>query len=224
MALIATNYPVGPERTKVISIFGAFGGLGAETRILLAGKIWKNRTFTASVVLAFVAMEMFQGVIYFANMIFQEVYGWSSIRTALGFLVHSLLAVVVFTILGRILPRLPLKPRILAGFLLRCVTTLMIAFVKEHTSGDQHGGVLMKGFKDAFFGVAAMSIVGFLLAMVILPWDKHKTPPGAKSTDVAGTDAKDLEIGSSSAPEGDNSEVNTIASQNEVQLEKQSKV
>ncbi|KAF9096518.1 hypothetical protein BGX23_011040 [Mortierella sp. AD031] len=36
-ALIATNYPVGPERTKAFSIFGAFGGLGAITGILLAG-------------------------------------------------------------------------------------------------------------------------------------------------------------------------------------------
>ncbi|KAF9084500.1 hypothetical protein BGX29_002535, partial [Mortierella sp. GBA35] len=31
MALIATNYPAGPERTKAFSIFGAFGGLGAVT-------------------------------------------------------------------------------------------------------------------------------------------------------------------------------------------------
>ncbi|KAF9958432.1 hypothetical protein BGZ72_000351 [Mortierella alpina] len=236
MALIATNYPAGPERTKAFSVFAAFGGLGAVTGILLAGglissigwewifrissiagylllvlafiaipltppktekpkidylgaitatlgvtgvvyyistgvddgwaspktlpmlfigflllgifiyteykvesplmplRIWKNNNFTASVVLAFVSMGMFQGVIYYANMVFQEVYGWTSIQTALGFLVHSLLAVVVFAVLGRVLPRLPLKPLILTGFVLRCVTALMFAFVNEHTS------------------------------------------------------------------------------------------
>ena len=67
-------------------------------------------------------------------MTFQEVYQWTAIKTALGFLVHSLLAVVVFGILGRTLPRLPLKPLILTGFLLRCVTALMFSFVNENTS------------------------------------------------------------------------------------------
>ncbi|KAG9065947.1 hypothetical protein KI688_002244 [Linnemannia hyalina] len=236
MALIATNYPAGPERTKAFSIFGAFGGLGAVTGILLAGgliasigwqwifrisaiaafillaisffvipltppkaerpkvdflgaftatlgvtgivyyistgveygwgsaktvpvfvvaivlmvsfvliesrvhhplmplRIWKVKSFSTSVALAFVSMAKFQGVIYYANMVFQEVYQWTAIKTALGFLVHSLLAVVVFGILGRTLPRLPLKPLIMTGFLLRCVTALMFSFVNEHTS------------------------------------------------------------------------------------------
>ncbi|KAG0374902.1 hypothetical protein BGX24_009779 [Mortierella sp. AD032] len=236
MALIATNYPAGPERTKAFSIFGAFGGLGAVTGILLAGgliasigwqwifrisaiavfillaisflvipltppkaekpkvdflgaftatlgvtgivyyistgveygwgsaktipifviavvllvsfvfiesrvhhplmplRIWKVKSFSTSVLLAFVSMAKFQGIIYYANMVFQEVYQWTPIKTALGFLVHSLLAIVVFGILGRTLPRLPLKPLILTGFLLRCVTALMFSFVNEHTS------------------------------------------------------------------------------------------
>jgi EmrB/QacA subfamily drug resistance transporter len=236
MALIATTYPAGPERTKAFSIFGAFGGLGAVTGILLAGgliasigwqwifrisaiaafillaisyivipisepkaekpkidylgaitatigvtgivyyistgveygwadpktipifvvalglialfifietrvhspmmplRIWKIKSFTTSVVLAFVSMAKFQGIIYYANMTFQEVYQWTPIQTALGFLVHSLLAMVVFTILGRMLPRLPLKPLILTGFLLRSGTALMFSFVDEHTS------------------------------------------------------------------------------------------
>ncbi|KAG0255447.1 hypothetical protein BGZ95_005760, partial [Linnemannia exigua] len=171
MALIATNYPVGPERTKAFSIFGAFGGLGAVTGILLAGGLiasigwqWIFRisaiaafillaisflvipltppktekpkvdflgaitatlgvtgivyyistgveygwgsaktipifSFSTSVLLAFVSMAKFQGIIYYANMVFQEVYQWTPIKTALGFLVHSLLAIVVFGIL-----------------------------------------------------------------------------------------------------------------------------
>ncbi|KAG0380910.1 hypothetical protein BGX24_003384 [Mortierella sp. AD032] len=236
MALIATTYPAGPERTKAFSIFGAFGGLGAIVGILLAGgliasigwvwifrisaiaalillalsfvvipvtprkaekpkidylgaitatsgvtgivyyiitgveygwgnaktipvfvvslalialfifiesrvqsplmplRIWKLKSFTTSVVLAFVSMAKFQGIIYYGNMTFQEVYEWSPIKTALGFLVHALLAVVVFAVLGRLLPRLPLKPLILTGFLLRSITALMFAFVDQHTS------------------------------------------------------------------------------------------
>jgi MFS family permease len=236
MALIATNFPPGPERTKAFSVFAAFGGLGAVTGILLAGgliasigwpwifrisaiagfllfvlgflaipitppkaerpkvdfigaatvtlgvtgvvyyismgvedgwaspktlpiffagvillgsfifaeskvqsplmplRIWKSKSFASSVVLAFVSMGMFQGVIYYTNMVFQEVYGWTPIQTALGFLVHSLLAVVVFTILGRVMPRLSLKPLIMIGFLLRCITALMFAFMHEQTA------------------------------------------------------------------------------------------
>ncbi|KAF9437838.1 hypothetical protein BGZ76_010923 [Entomortierella beljakovae] len=97
-------------------------------------RIWKSRLFATSVIIAFVQMGMMQGIIFYVNMIFQEVYGWSAIKTALGFLVHALLAIVVFTILGRTIPRLRLKPLIMTGFLLRCVTSLMFAFVNENTS------------------------------------------------------------------------------------------
>ncbi|KAF9931115.1 hypothetical protein FBU30_010735 [Linnemannia zychae] len=236
MALIATNYPAGPERTKALSIFGAFGGLGAVAGILLAGglvasigwewifrissivvfillaisyfvipltppktekpkidflgaatatlgvtgivyyistgieygwsngktisvliialilvasfifienrmdnplmplRIWKIKSFTTSVILAFVSMAKSQGVIYYANMVFQQVYQWNAIKTALGFLVHAILAAVMFTGLGHILPQLSLKPLIMTGFLLRCVTALMFSFVDENTS------------------------------------------------------------------------------------------
>ncbi|KAF9981065.1 hypothetical protein BGZ75_007680 [Mortierella antarctica] len=385
MALIATTYPVGPERTKAFSIFAAFGGLGAVTGILLAGgliasigwewifrissigayillslayvvipvappkaekpkvdfigaitatfgvtgvvyyistgvedgwaspktlpvffaglllligfvyteykvqvplmplRIWRNGTFTASVALAFVNMAMFQGVIYYANMVFQEVYQWTAIQTALGFLVHSLLAVVTFAILGRVMPRLRLKPLILTGFLLRCVTGLMFAFVDEHTSywrlpfpafilhifgvgmtmlpiqvtavrdaankdqglvgaiyntglqlgapfgiailnviaiatnnndgGAVRGGpALMKGFKNAFFGIIAMGVFGFVLALIILPWDKPNQL--AKKTPEEVQEAKDLEIGRPALKA--ESDESTIASQNEL--------
>ncbi|KAG0006369.1 hypothetical protein BGZ79_000016 [Entomortierella chlamydospora] len=367
MALIAINYPAGPERTKAFSVFGAFGGLGAVVGILMAGglissigwqwifrvssfaayfllflgflvipltppksekpkidyfgaitatvgvtgivyyistgveygwaspktlpvfivglllvvsfvyieskvdsplmplRVWKNKTFVASVALAFVQMAMFQGVIYYVNMVFQEVYGWTTIKTALGFLVHSLLAIVVFTILGRVLPRLPLKPIILTGFLLRCGTALMFSFVNEHTSywrlsfpaliihvfgvgfsmlplqitaardadnkdqglvgaiyntGLQLGGpfgvailnvisistngnndgaidggpALMKGYRNAFYGMIALGIFGFILTLVILPWDKPNRP-----TKKVVEETKDLEAG---APQG----------------------
>ncbi|KAF9548338.1 hypothetical protein EC957_006834 [Mortierella hygrophila] len=236
MALIATTYPPGPERTKAFSIFGAFGGLGAVVGILMAGgliasigwvwifrisavaalillalsfvvipvlpakaekskvdylgaitattgvtgivyyiitgveygwgnaktipvfvvalalialfifiesrvqsplmplRIWKLKSFTTSVILAFVSMAKFQGVIYYSNMTFQEVYEWSPLKSALGFLVHALLAIVFFAVLGRMLPRLSLKPLILIGFLLRSGAALMLAFVNEDTS------------------------------------------------------------------------------------------
>ncbi|KAF9200879.1 hypothetical protein BGZ49_008877 [Haplosporangium sp. Z 27] len=363
MALIATNYPAGPERTKAFSVFAAFGGLGAVVGILLAGglissigwpwifrissfaayillvlgfiaipltppksekpkvdylgaftatagvtgivyyistgveygwaspktlpiliialllvasfvvieskisaplmplRVWRSKTFVASVALAFVQMAMFQGVIYYVNMIFQEVYGWTAIHTAIGFLVHSLLAVVTFTILGRILPRLSLKPVILVGFLLRCGTALLLSFVTEHTSywhlvfpaliihvfgvgfsmiplqvtaardadnkdqglvgaiyntglqlgapfgisilnvisistnGNSNGAIqggpaLMKGYRNAFYGIIAMGLFGVVLAIFILPWDK----PSARVKKVA-EETKDLEVG-----------------------------
>ncbi|KAF9102796.1 hypothetical protein BGX30_009262, partial [Mortierella sp. GBA39] len=97
-------------------------------------RIWNVSSFSTAIILAFVSNAKSQGVIYYANMIFQEVYQWTALQTALGFLVHALSAVVVFGGLGRILPRLPLKPLIMAGFLIRCVTALMFSFVNEHTS------------------------------------------------------------------------------------------
>ncbi|KAF9915369.1 hypothetical protein BX616_006301 [Lobosporangium transversale] len=367
MALIAINYPVGPQRTKAFSIFAAFGGMGAVVGLLLAGgliasigwewifrvssiaaflllalgflaipvaplksekpkidylgattatvgvtgivyyittgveegwasaktlpvfiigilligafifieskvesplmplRVWKTRVFAASVVLAFIQMAMFQGVIYYANLVFQEVYGWSPIKTAVGFLVHSLLAIVVFSILGRTLPRLPLKPIIIFGFLLRCITALLYTFVDENTSywrlifpaliihifgtgfsmlplqvtaardadnkdqglvgaiyntglqlgapfglailnvisistnGDNNGAVrggpvLMKGYRNSFYGITALGLFGALLTLIILPWDRPNRP-AKKATDAA-TESK-LEEGRS---------------------------
>ncbi|KAF9348255.1 hypothetical protein BGX26_000315 [Mortierella sp. AD094] len=236
LALISTNYPAGPERTKAISIFGAFGGMGAVAGLLMSGgilaaagwrwvfrvssiaayillilgfltipiipakneaakidyigaitatlgvigivyyisigvdygwadsktlpilivglvlivvfiyteskvqsplmplRVWRNRAFSTSTILAFVSMAMAQGTMYHVSMVFQKVYRWTAIQTALGFLVHAILAIVVFATLGRVLSRLRLKPLILAGFLLRCATGLMFAFVSEHNS------------------------------------------------------------------------------------------
>ncbi|KAF9194987.1 hypothetical protein BGZ51_005951 [Haplosporangium sp. Z 767] len=245
------------------------GFLYTESKVdapLMPLRIWKNRTFSASFILAFMSMAMLQGVVYYANMVFQEVYGWTAIQTALGFLVHSILAVVVFTSLGRILPRLRLKPFILLGFMLRCITALMYAFVTERTSywaipfpafiihvfglgltqlpiqliavrdaankdqglvgaiyntglqlgapfgiailnvvaistnGNNSGSVrggpaLMKGFKNAFFGILAMGLFGFALALAILPWDKPNVPAAIDSSETVG----DLETGSSVA-------------------------
>ncbi|GJJ76933.1 hypothetical protein EMPS_09292 [Entomortierella parvispora] len=389
MALIATNFAPGPERTRAFSVFAAFGGLGAVTGILLAGgliasigwpwifrisaiaglvlfvlgflaipvsppkaekpkidwigaatvslgvtgivyyistgledgwaspktlpvffaglillslfvfteskvhsplmplRIWKNKSFASSVVLAFVSMGMFQGVIYFSNLVFQEVYGWTALQSAVGFLVHSLLAVVVFTTLGRVMPRLSLKPLIMTGFLLRCITALMFAFMNEHTSywaipfpafiihifgvgfsllpiqvtavrdadnKDQglvggmyntglqlgapfgiaifnvialsingsssdasvNGGpLLMKGYKNAFFGIVAFGIFGFLLTTALLPWDKPNRPAKATTTvsDIAvEAGAEDLEKGESAIESKLDSEVSTIVS------------
>ncbi|KAF9200880.1 hypothetical protein BGZ49_008878 [Haplosporangium sp. Z 27] len=347
MALIAINYPPGPERTKAFSVFAAFGGLGAVVGILMAGglissvgwpwifrvsaiaayfllvlaffvipstpkrvgpkprvdflgsfssvlavtgivyyiimgadygwasaktlpilfagllflvaflyietkvenpimpfRVWKSSLFATSVVIAFLLMAMMQGFIFYVNMVFQEVYGWSAIKTAVGFLVHALLAIVVFGVLGRTIPRLRLKPLIMAGFILRSVAALLFAFVNENTSywrlpfpaliihvfglgfsllpvqitaardaanKDQGlvgaiyntglqlgapfgiailnviststngqgadstveaGPQLMKGYKNALFGIVAFGVFGFILSAIILPWDK----------------------------------------------------
>ncbi|KAF9113054.1 hypothetical protein BGX27_002310 [Mortierella sp. AM989] len=196
MALIAINYPPGPERTKAFSVFAAFGGLGAVVGILMAGGLIASAErpridFMGSIAsvlavmgiiyyiimgtedgwasaktllvlfagliclgvfiyveskveqpimpfriwkITFILMTMMQGIIFYVNMIFQEVYSWPAMQTAVGFLVHSLLAIVAFSILGRTILRLSLKPLILTGIVLRCGTALLFAFVTENTS------------------------------------------------------------------------------------------
>ncbi|KAG0269803.1 hypothetical protein BGZ96_006435, partial [Linnemannia gamsii] len=104
---ISTGVEYGWADPKTLPIFIVALGLIAlfifiETRVqspMMPLRIWKLKSFTTSVVLAFVSMAKFQGIIYYANMTFQEVYQWTPIQTALGFLVHSLLAMVVFTVL-----------------------------------------------------------------------------------------------------------------------------
>ncbi|KAF8932279.1 major facilitator superfamily domain-containing protein [Dissophora ornata] len=375
MAVIATNYAAGPERTKAFSIFGAFSGLGAVAGILMAGglvssvgwqwifrvsslasyllfalgfltippspskreqpkidymgaitatfgvtgityyistgtqygwaspktlpvflvsltllalfifietkvesplmplQIWSHRTFSTSVVLGLVSMAMTQGVIFYVNMVFQEVYGWVGIQTALGFLAHALLVGAIFPILGRFMSQLRMKPLIMIGFLLRTVTGLMFAFVNEGVSyfrlpfpalilhifgvaftllpiqitafrdaeskdhglvgaiynaglqlggpfgiailnvvvistngkGNGDGGVeggpaSMKGYRNAFFGTVAMGLFGFVLAMIILPWDRPLSPgSNARMKKMESPEIKDSEAATAAA-------------------------
>ncbi|KAF9113239.1 hypothetical protein BGX27_001986 [Mortierella sp. AM989] len=247
-------------------LIGAF--IFAESRIqypLMPLRLWKNRTFSISVALAFISLAMAQGLIYNVNMVFQEVYGWTAIQTTLGFLVHALLAAVVFGTLGRVLPRLPLKPLILVGFLLRSVASLMFALMNKHTSywripfpalivhilgigvtflpiqiiavrdadnkdqglvgaiystgmhlggpfgiailnviavsinTDTHGTLprgpaLMNGYQGAFFGAITLGLIGIVITLVFLPWDKPNRPP--QKLNQESQVIKDIEVGS----------------------------
>ncbi|KAI7829436.1 major facilitator superfamily domain-containing protein [Gamsiella multidivaricata] len=232
LALIAIKYPAGEERTRALSVFGAIGGMGAVTGLLLSGAltstigwqwvffisaimsailfvlgffaipdvpglhgekpridfggaatatggivcviyyissgvetgwaspqtlpvlcvglvllvafifiekrisypimpfhIWKHRAFSVSFLLIFIMQAAFQGFLYYSTLIFQEVMGYAIMKTSLSYLVHGLTAVVVYSILGKFLPRLPLKPFIAAGFLFLSCSALMFAFV-----------------------------------------------------------------------------------------------
>ncbi|KAF9958110.1 hypothetical protein BGZ65_001662, partial [Modicella reniformis] len=232
LALIAIKYPAGKARTRALSVFGAIGGMGAVTGLLLSGAltstigwqwifflssimsailfflglfaipdtpglhgsspkidiggsvtattgivcviyyissgvetgwasvktlpmlcigivlliafiliekrisypimpfhVWKHRAFTVSFILIFTMQAAFQGFLYYSTLIFQEVMGYAIMKTSLSYLVHGLTAVVVYSVLGKFLPRLPLKPFIAIGFLLLACSALMFAFV-----------------------------------------------------------------------------------------------
>ncbi|KAG0331322.1 hypothetical protein BG000_011017 [Podila horticola] len=96
--------------------------------------IWRLKNFSSSFVAILFLQGQFQGFCYFATLIFQNVMGYTSMQTALAFLAHSLFAVFAFTALGKILPKYPLKPFILVGFVLRCIAALMFAFVHSSTN------------------------------------------------------------------------------------------
>ncbi|KAG0220031.1 hypothetical protein BGX31_011106 [Mortierella sp. GBA43] len=139
---ISTGVEYGWADAKSLPVFFAgllliAGFLWTETKVdapLMPLRVWKSRGFSSAVVLAFVSMAMAQGMMYYINMVFQEVYKWTSIQTALGFLVHAILAIVSFALLGRFLPRCQPKLLILIGFTLRCGTGIMFSFVDEHVS------------------------------------------------------------------------------------------
>lgn len=91
--------------------------------------IWRHKAFSASFAIIFVMQASFQGFLYYSTLIFQEVLGYSIMRTSLSYLVHGLTAIVVYSILGRFLPRLPLKPIICFGFVFLSGSSLLFAFV-----------------------------------------------------------------------------------------------
>ncbi|KAF9910062.1 hypothetical protein EC991_007393 [Linnemannia zychae] len=95
--------------------------------------VWKHKAFSTSFGLIFIMQAVFQGYLYFSTLIFQEVLGYSIMRTSLSYLVHGLTAMVFYSILGKILPRLTLKPIIALGFVFLGISTLMFAFVTENS-------------------------------------------------------------------------------------------
>ncbi|KAF9438099.1 hypothetical protein BGZ76_009792 [Entomortierella beljakovae] len=96
--------------------------------------IWKHRAFSTSFVLIFIMQAAFQGYLYYSTLIFQEILGYPIMKTSLSYLVHGLSGIVVYSILGNFLPRLPLKPIIALGFICLACSGLMFAFVTPTTS------------------------------------------------------------------------------------------
>ncbi|KAF9162005.1 hypothetical protein DFQ26_003959 [Actinomortierella ambigua] len=239
LALISTNYPAGPARTRALAVWGAFGGMGAVTGLLLSGAltstigweylfritaivslllvgvgvfaipftiekeektgqrkldvggaflvtagvicviyyitsaevegwgsprslpvlavgvlmlagflwlesrlsyaimpfhIWKHRAFSSAVIVTFVMQAQFQGFLYYSTLIFQKVLGYDIMKTALSYLVHGLTAIVAYSLMGKYLPRLSLKPFMLMGFFLIGLSSLLFAFVTPTTN------------------------------------------------------------------------------------------
>ncbi|KAF9205771.1 hypothetical protein BGZ49_003528 [Haplosporangium sp. Z 27] len=93
--------------------------------------IWKHRAFAVSFMLIFIMQAAFQGYLYYSTLIFQEVLGYSIMRTSLSYLVHGLSGIVIYSILGKFLPKLPLKPFIALGFVCLACSAIMFSFVTE---------------------------------------------------------------------------------------------
>ncbi|KAF8972798.1 hypothetical protein BGZ46_010076 [Entomortierella lignicola] len=93
--------------------------------------IWKHRAFAVSFMLIFIMQAAFQGYLYYSTLIFQEVLGYSIMRTSLSYLVHGLSGIVIYSILGKFLPKLPLKPFIALGFICLACSAIMFSFVTE---------------------------------------------------------------------------------------------
>ncbi|KAF9934730.1 hypothetical protein FBU30_000588 [Linnemannia zychae] len=96
--------------------------------------VWKHRAFSVSFALIFIMQAVFQGYLYFSTLIFQEILRYSIMRTSLSYLAHGVTAMFFFSILGRVLPRLPLKPIIAFGFVMLGVSSLIFAFVNENST------------------------------------------------------------------------------------------
>ncbi|KAG0055215.1 hypothetical protein BGZ83_009270 [Gryganskiella cystojenkinii] len=96
--------------------------------------IWKHRAFSVSFALIFIMQASFQGFLYYSTLIFQEVLGYSIMRTSLSYLVHGLTAIVFYSVLGKFLPKMPLKYCMMLGFLLLATSALLFAFVTHESS------------------------------------------------------------------------------------------
>ncbi|KAF9313276.1 hypothetical protein BGZ91_006327, partial [Linnemannia elongata] len=81
-----------------------------------------------------------------------------------------------------------------APFGIAILNVISISTNGNSTDSVRGGPALMKGFRNAFYAMIAMGLLGFFLAWAILPWDKPMRPAAAvKKSDKVEVEPSELE-------------------------------
>ncbi|KAG0041473.1 hypothetical protein BGZ83_001760 [Gryganskiella cystojenkinii] len=96
--------------------------------------IWKSRRLVASCATAMVMMAAMNAHFYYTSMAFQNVLGYSAIKTSLSFLVHGIGAIIGVGILSVVVNKVATKIIIIVGWLFLIASGVLWAQLKENSS------------------------------------------------------------------------------------------
>ncbi|KAF9976652.1 hypothetical protein BGZ73_008123 [Actinomortierella ambigua] len=101
---------------------------------IMPPRIWKSRRFVASVVGAAAISASMNGLIFFSSLAFQNVMGYSPIKTALCYLVHGIGAIVTVASLTKIVTLVRTKILMMIGWLFVIASGILFAQIKHDSS------------------------------------------------------------------------------------------
>ncbi|KAF9987382.1 hypothetical protein BGZ75_000692 [Mortierella antarctica] len=96
--------------------------------------IWRSRRFVASCATAIFMMAAMNAHFYFTSLAFQNVLGYSSLKTSLSFIPHGVGAIIAVGILSVLIQRVRTKLIIVVGWLFLIASGVMWAQLKADSS------------------------------------------------------------------------------------------
>ncbi|KAF9436898.1 hypothetical protein BGZ76_002658 [Entomortierella beljakovae] len=101
---------------------------------IMPPRIWRSRRFLASCATALCMMAALNAHFYFTSLAFQDVLGYTSLKTSLGFIAHGVGAIILVGIVSVLVSRIRSKILILVGWVFMIVSGVMWAQLKAGSS------------------------------------------------------------------------------------------
>ncbi|KAF9352505.1 hypothetical protein BGX26_009689 [Mortierella sp. AD094] len=96
--------------------------------------IWRSRRFLASCATALCMMAAMNAHFYFTSLAFQDVLGYTSLRTSLAFITHGIGAIIAVGVLSMLIPHVRSKIILVVGWVFLIVSGVMWAQLKAGSS------------------------------------------------------------------------------------------
>ncbi|KAG0335315.1 hypothetical protein BG000_007631 [Podila horticola] len=200
LAILTTTYPVGPERTQALAVFGGTGAIGSVIGVLFGGifgstigwrwifyitailgfmmavlgfivipssqdisrvedrridlfgitsftagiwkidypimplRIWRSRRLVASCLTIICVSAAINTMIFFSSLTFQNVQGYSPMKTSLTYIVHGIGAIATIIALTKLVTMVRTKILMVVGWLFFIASGVLFAQIKADSS------------------------------------------------------------------------------------------
>ncbi|KAI9017127.1 major facilitator superfamily domain-containing protein [Gaertneriomyces semiglobifer] len=136
---------------------------------LMPPAIWKLPNFAPSFVIALGLAGFFASYLYYVTMIFQELWGYGALQSAVRFLPNGILCFITAIFAERIVHHLNIKLALVGGLLLGVIGTVVLGFYKHE---DQYWSIYFPSVVIAMPGLASVYSSVTIAAFTFAPADQ----------------------------------------------------